>query len=51
MKTRMNAVNRFLISYLVPEISMFKRPKHDTQDWFTANNNNGEIYDVIRFAC
>ena len=29
-ETRMNAVNRFLISYLVPEISMFKELKHDT---------------------
>ena len=47
----MNDVDRFLISYLVPEISMFKGPKHDTQNWFTANNNNGENYDVIRFAC
>ena len=47
----MNAVDRFLISYLVLEISMFKRPKHDTQNWFTANNNNSENYDVIRFAC
>ena len=46
----MNAVDRFLISYLVPEISTFKGPKHDTQNWFTANNNNGENYDVIRFA-
>ena len=27
----MNTVDRFLISYLVPEISMFKGPKHDTQ--------------------
>ena len=27
----MNAVDRFLISYLVPEISMFKGPKRDTQ--------------------
>ena len=44
----MNAVDRFLISYLDPEISTFKGPKHDTQNWFTANNNNGENYDVIR---
>ena len=49
-KTRMNAVDRFFTSYLVPEISTFKGPKHDTQNWFTANNNNGENYDVIRFA-
>ena len=28
----------------------FKGPKHDTQNWFTANNNNGENYDVIRFT-
>ena len=27
----MNAIDRFLISYLVPEISTFKGPKHDTQ--------------------
>ena len=47
----MNAVDRFLISYLVPEISMFKGSKHDTQNWFTANNDNDENYDVIRFAC
>ena len=50
-KTRTNAVDRFLISYLVLEISTFKGPKHDTQNWFTANNSNGENYDVIRFAC
>ena len=47
----MNTVDRFLISYLVPEISTFKGPKHVTQNWFTANNNNSENYDVIRFAC
>ena len=47
----MNAVDRSLISYLVPEISTFKGPKHDAQNWPTANNNNGENYDVIRFAC
>ena len=29
-KTGMNAADRFLISYLVPEISTFKEPKHDT---------------------
>ena len=29
--TRMNAIDRFLIPYLVPEISTFKEPKHDTQ--------------------
>ena len=50
-ETRMNAINRFLISYLVPEISTFKEPKHDTQNWFTANNNNSQNYDIIRFAC
>ena len=47
----MNAVDRFLISYLVPEVSTFKGPKRDTQNWFTANNNNGENYDATRFAC
>ena len=47
----MNAGDRFLISYLVPEISMFKGLKHDTQNWFTGNNNNDENYDVIRFTC
>ena len=26
----MNTVDRFLISYLVPEISAFEEPKHDT---------------------
>ena len=51
LKTRTNTVDRFLISYLVPEIPTFKGPKHVTQIWFTANNNNGENYDVIRFAC
>ena len=30
MKTRIGAVNCFLISYLVPEISTFKETKHDT---------------------
>ena len=51
--SQMDAVDRFLISYLVPEISTFKGPKHDhdTQNWFTTNNNNGENYDVIRFTC
>ena len=38
----MNAVDRFLIFFLVPEISTFKGSKNDTQNWFTANNNNGE---------
>ena len=47
----MNVVDRFLIPYLVPEISTFKEPKHDTQNWLTANNNNSENCDVIRFAC
>ena len=47
----MIAVDRSLISYLVPEISTFKGPKHDTQNWFTANNSNDENFDVIRFAC
>ena len=46
----MNAVDLFLISYLVPEISTFKEPKHDTQNWLTANNNNSKNGDVIRFA-
>ena len=40
-KQELNAVDHFLISYLVPEISTFKGPKHNTQNWFTANNNNG----------
>ena len=31
-KTGMNAVDRFLISCLVPEKSTFKEPKHDTQN-------------------
>ena len=40
-----------LISYLIPEMSMFKEPKHDTQNLFTANNNNNiQSYDVVRFA-
>ena len=47
----MNAVDRFLTFYLVPEISTFKEPKHDTQNWLTANNNNSQNCDVIRFAC
>ena len=34
---------------MVPEISMFKEPKHDTQNWLTANNNSQNC-DVIRFA-
>ena len=46
----MNAVDRFLISYMVPEISTFKEPKHDTQNWLTANNNNSQNCDVIWFA-
>ena len=41
----------FLISYLVLEISMFKESKHDTQNWLTANNNNSQNGDIIRFAC
>ena len=47
----MNATDRFLISYLVPEIPMFKEPKHDTQNWLTANNNNNQNCNSIRFAC
>ena len=47
----MNAVDRFLISDLVPDISTFKEPKHNAQNWLTANNNNGKTCDVIRFAC
>ena len=46
----MNAVDHFLISYLVSEISTFKEPKHDTQNWLTASNNNRQNCDVIRFA-
>ena len=45
----MNAVDRFLISYLVPEISTFKGPKHDTQNWLTAYNSQN--CDIIRFPC
>ena len=33
---------------LVPEI--IKESKHDTQNWHTANNNNSQNCDVIRFA-
>ena len=45
----MNAIDRLLISYLVPEISTFKERKHDTQNWLTANNNNNnKNCDVIR---
>ena len=50
-KTRMNAVDRSLMCYLVPEISAFKEPKLDNQNWLTVNNNNSQNYDVIRFAC
>ena len=46
----MNAVYRFLISYLVTEISTFKEPKHDTQNWLIANNNDSQNCDVIRFV-
>ena len=38
------------LTFFRPEVP-FKAPKHDAQNWFTANNNNGENYDVIRFAC
>ena len=24
-----------------------QEPKHDTQNWLTANNNNGQNYDVM----
>ena len=47
----MNAVDRFLIFCLVPEISTFKVTKHDAQNWLTANNNNSQNCDVIRFVC
>ena len=40
-----------LIPYLVPEISTFKQPKHDNQNWLTANINNLQNCDAIRFAC
>ena len=36
----MNAVDYFLISNLVPEVSTFKGPKHDTQAPFIRNNNS-----------
>ena len=47
----MNDVDNFLISYLAPEISTFKEPKCDTQNWLTENNNNSQNCDVIKFAC
>ena len=47
----MNAADRLLIPYLVTEISAFEEPKDDTQNWFTANNNNSQNCDVIRFGC
>ena len=30
---------------------MFKELIHDTQNWLTANNNNSQNGDIIRFAC
>ena len=38
----MNAADRFLISYLVPEISMFKEAKHD------MNNSQNSGIGVLR---
>ena len=50
-KTRMNVIDHLLISHqLVPEILTFKELKHDTETWFSANNNNSQNYDIIRFA-
>ena len=46
----MKAFDRFLMSYLVPEISTFKEPKHDTPNCLTAKNNDSQNCDVIRFA-
>ena len=51
MRTWLNAIDRFLISYLVPDIWTFKELKHDTQNWLTANNNNSQNCHLIRFAC
>ena len=42
----MKAVDCLMISYLAPETSTFKEPKHDTQNWFTTDNNNSQICDV-----
>ena len=41
----MNAVDRFSISYLFPEISATKeRYKYQAQNWSTANSNNSPEY-------
>ena len=47
----MNFVECFVISYLVLEIPTLKEPKHETQNWLTANKNNSQNCDVLRFAC
>ena len=38
-------------SALKDGLSTFKEPKHDTQNWFTARNNNSQNCDAIGFAC
>ena len=43
----MENFDRFLISCLVPEVLLFKEPKNDTQNCFTAKNNNSQNCDVI----
>ena len=32
------------------QTSTFKEPKDDTQNWFTANNNNSQNCDVLRLT-
>ena len=50
-KTGKNSVDHFLVSYLVPEMSRLEEPKHDPQNWLSANNSNSRNCDFIRFAC
>ena len=42
MKVHKNQVDK-LTSYLVPEVSMLKAPKHDTQNWFTETTTMVKI--------
>ena len=56
-KTRKKTVDRFLISFLVPEISAFKEVSNCTKSGspivkiWRNYGENGEICDVSRFTC
>ena len=46
----MNAVDQFFILSGSRDTVTYKEPKHETQNWFTTNNNHSQNCDIIRFA-